>query len=73
MFYKTNLKAERKACIILFYSKDVNTFSELVINAKFTEKHFCRSLFYNEVAGWKTEIFRNSHWRCSVKQGVFKK
>ena len=41
--------------------------------AKFTEKHFCRSLFFNRVAGWKPETFRSSHCRCSVKQGVLKK
>ena len=41
--------------------------------AKFTEKHFCRSLFFNKVAGWKPETFRSSHWRCSVKQGILKK
>ena len=41
--------------------------------AKFTEKHFCRSLFFNKVAGWKPETFRSIHWRCSVKQGVLKK
>ena len=41
--------------------------------AKFTEKLCCRNLFYNEVAGWKTETFRTSLWRCSVKQGVLKK
>ena len=42
-------------------------------NSKFTDKHFFRSLLYNEVAGWKTETFRSSYWRCSVKQGVLKK
>ena len=41
--------------------------------AKFTEKHFCHSLFLNKVAGWKPETFSSSHWRCSVKQGVLKK
>ena len=41
--------------------------------AKFTQKHFSRSLFYNQVAGCKTETFRSSHWRSSVKQGVLKK
>ena len=35
--------------------------------AKFTEKHLCRNLFFNKVAGWKPETVRNSHWRCSVK------
>ena len=30
-FYQTNLKAERKACIISFYSKDISTFNELII------------------------------------------
>ena len=37
-----------------------------------TAKHSFRSIFFNKVAGWKPEIFRSSHWRCSVKQGVFK-
>ena len=41
--------------------------------AKFAEKHFCRSLFFNKVAGQKLETFRSSHWRFSVKQGVLKK
>ena len=35
---------------------------------KFTEKHLCRSLFLNEVAGWKLETVRSSCWRCSVKK-----
>ena len=41
--------------------------------AKFTVKHFCRSLFYK--AGWKLEpeTFRISDWRCSVKEGVLEK
>ena len=37
-----------------------------------TEKHLCRSLFFNKVAGWKLETVRSSQWRCSVKRGVFK-
>ena len=41
--------------------------------AKFTQKHLCRSLFFNKVAGWKPKNVRISHWRCSVKQGVFLK
>ena len=40
--------------------------------AKFTEKHICRSLFFNIVAGWKPETVRSSYWRRSVKQGVLK-
>ena len=44
-------------------SKDVVNFE------KFTEKYLCWSLFFNKVAGWKPETVRNSHWRCSVKQG----
>ena len=40
--------------------------------AKSTEKHLCRSLFINKVAGWKLEIVRNSHWGCSVKKDVRK-
>ena len=40
--------------------------------AKFTAKYLFRSLFLNKVAGWKSEIFRNSHQRCSVKQGALK-
>ena len=48
-------------------SKDV-----LKYLAKFTEKHLCWSLFFNRVAGWKLEIVRSSHWRCSVKQGALK-
>ena len=35
--------------------------------AKFTEKHLYQNLFFNKVAGWKTETVRNSHWCCSVK------
>ena len=41
--------------------------------AKFTEKHFCRSVLFDKVAGWKPETFRSSHWRCFVKQGILKK
>ena len=41
--------------------------------AKFTDKHLCPSLFFNKAAGWKPETIRSSHWRCSVKKGVFKK
>ena len=41
--------------------------------AKFTDQHLCPSLFFNKVAGWKPEIVRSSHWRCSVKEGIFKK
>ena len=41
--------------------------------AKFTEKHFCRSLFFSKVAGWTPQTFRSSHWICSVKQGPLKK
>ena len=41
--------------------------------AKFTEKHLRRSLFFNELAGWKPKNVRSSHWRCSVKKGVLKK
>ena len=40
--------------------------------AKFTEKQFCRIVFFNTVAGWKLESVRTSHWRCSVKQGILK-
>ena len=40
--------------------------------AKFTEKHLCRSLFFNKLAGWKPKTFRSSHWRCSVKQDAYK-
>ena len=40
---------------------------------KFTDKHLCPSLFFNKVACWKSEIVRSSHWRRSVKNGVFKK
>ena len=40
--------------------------------AKLTDKHLCRSLFFNKVSGWKPKTFRGTHWRCSVKQGVFK-
>ena len=29
--------------------------------ARFTEKHLCRNLFYNKVAGWKPETVRSSH------------
>ena len=39
---------------------------------KIHRNHLFRSLFYNKVAGWKPETFRNSHWRCSVKQGALK-
>ena len=43
-------------------------------NAKFTDKHLCRSLLFNIVAGWKPETVRSNHWRCSVNYiGVFKK
>ena len=35
--------------------------------AKLTDKHLCRSLFFNKVAGWKPETFKR-HWKCSVKQ-----
>ena len=38
-----------------------------------SQKHFCRSVFFNKVAGWKPETFRSSHWRSSVKQGILKK
>ena len=41
--------------------------------AKFTDKRLCPSLFFNKAAGWKPETIRSSHWRCSVKKGVFKK
>ena len=35
-----------------------------------SQKHLCWSFFFNRVAGWKPKTVRNSHWRCSVKQGV---
>ena len=41
--------------------------------AKFTEKHLCRSLFFHKVTGWKPKNVRISHWRSSVKEGVFLK
>ena len=41
--------------------------------AEFTDKRLCPSLFVNKAAGWKPESVRSSHWRCSVKKGVFKK
>ena len=41
--------------------------------AKFTDKHLCPSLFFNKAVGWKPETVRSSHWRCSVRKGVFKK
>ena len=40
--------------------------------AKFREKHLCRNLLLNKVAGWKSETVKSSHWRCSVKSGVLK-
>ena len=40
--------------------------------AKFAEKYLYRCLFFKKVAGWKSETVRSSHWRCSVKQSVFK-
>ena len=40
--------------------------------AKFTDKHICLSPFFNQVAGWKPETARSSHWRCSVRKGVSK-
>ena len=36
--------------------------------AKLTKKHFCLSLFFNKVTGWKPETVRSSHWRYSVKK-----
>ena len=39
---------------------------------KFTEKNLCRSLFCNNVAGWKPKSVKSSHWRCSIKEGVLK-
>ena len=39
---------------------------------KFIEKHPCRWLFFNKVAGWKPGTVKNSHWRWLVKQGVLK-
>ena len=41
--------------------------------AKFIEKRLCRSLFFSKVASWKPKNVRISHWRCSVKEGVFLK
>ena len=41
--------------------------------AKFTDRHLSPGLFLNNVAGWKPETFRSSHWRCSVQKDVFKK
>ena len=40
--------------------------------AKLTEKHLCRSLFLNKVAGCKLEIVRSSHWRRSLKNVFLK-
>ena len=43
------------------------------IFAKFTEKHLCQSLFFNNVASWKTKNVRNSHQRYSVKKVFLKR
>ena len=53
----------------VFLSKDV-----LKSSGKFTDKHLCRSLLLNKVAGWKPETVKGSHWRCSVNYvGGFEK
>ena len=40
--------------------------------AKDVLKNFTKftNLVFNKVASWKSETFRSSHWRCSVKWGV---
>ena len=48
-------------------SGDVLSREVLTNFGKFTCKHLCWSLFFNKVAGWKTETVRRSHWRCSVR------
>ena len=70
MFWKTSQNSQintRSSHPEVFLSKDV-----LKNFAKFTDKHLCRSLLFNKVAGWKPETVRSSHWRCSVKKGVLK-
>ena len=42
------------------------------IFAKFTGKHFFRSLFFNKIADWKPETPIRSHYRCSEKQSTLK-
>ena len=42
------------------------------IFAKLVEKHLCRILFFNKIAGCKPKTVRSSHLRCSVKQRVLK-
>ena len=72
MIWKTSQNSQidtRSSHPEVFLSKDV-----LKNFAKFTDKHLCRSLLFNKVAGWKPETVRGSHWRCSVNYiGVFKK
>ena len=53
-------------------SGDVQSKDVLKNFEKLTEKHLCRNLFFNEVAGWKCETMRSSNWRCSVKKGFLK-
>ena len=44
----------------------------LKILQKFTEKHFCRSLFFNKFVGCKPKTVSRCYWTCSVKEGVLK-
>ena len=41
--------------------------------AKFKEKRLCWSLFFHEVAGWKPETARSSHWWCHLKKVFLKR
>ena len=72
MIWKTSQNSQidtRSSHPEVFLSKDV-----LKNFAKFTDKHLCRSLLFNKVAGWKPETVRGSHWRSSVNYiGIFKK
>ena len=60
-FWKFTAKRKKQSSGVVL-SKDV-----LKDFAKFTEKHLCRNLFFNKVAGWKPETLRSSHWKWPVK------
>ena len=66
-FSKFSDKHKKQSSSGVLLKDNVNNF------AKLTGKHLCQSLFFNKVASWKPKNVRSSHWRCYVKQGVFKK
>ena len=72
------IKWLKNICEKVFYciywsSAGVQSKDVLIKSGKFTEKHLCRSVFFNETAGWKPETVKGSQWRCLVKQRRFLK